>query len=137
MKTLLLVAIIAIPMTSFADVIRFHCKSADLVIHKFDASGIISEDDSNNVEGILTISTEKAGAAQSAQTFENVKVKGTVQHFKAGEFTVFAFDQVKLVTNEPYLKHLSLLLNFETKIASRVLSIDNFNYRSDCKILTE
>lgn len=134
----LLVLISLLPLASFAaDATRFHCQAPELAIHKFDASGIFTEDDNGMVEGIITINTEKAGAAQSAQTFENVKIQGTIQHFKAGDFTKEAFDQLSVVSNEPYLKYLSLLLNFETKIASRVMSIDNFSYRADCKIVTE
>ena len=136
MKRLLLAACIALPMSAFANVLSFQCVSSDLPgVHKFDASGTVSVDDLNKVEGVLTIHTQKAQSIQSVQTFEEVRVTGFIRHFKDGELTKKAFDQLVLTkTNEPYIKSLNLLLDFETKIASRASSIDNFSYRSNCKI---
>ncbi len=134
MKKVLFSLIIALPISSYCETISFKCKSVDVQgIHKFDAQGIISLDDSNLVEGIISVSTQKADAIESLQTFEDVKVSGFLRHFKAGEISTSAFDQLVLTTNAPYLKMLNLLLDFEDKISSRVISIDNFSYRSNCK----
>lgn len=134
MKKALLVLAVAMPMSVFANAISFRCKSADVLnVHKFDASGIVSVDDHNKVEGVINVVTEKAGATQSVQSFEEVRVVGYIRHFRAGEVTKEPFDQLVLKTNEPYLKTMNLLLDFEEKIASRISTIDNFSYRSNCK----
>jgi hypothetical protein len=136
MKKLLIVASIVLPMSAFANVVKFSCKSLDIPgVNRFDGSGIVTVDDNNNVEGLITLSTQKAQANQSQQTFDAVRVEGIIRHYSAGEYTKEAFDHLILKTNEPYLKNINLLLNFETKIASKILSIDNFSYRADCKIV--
>ncbi|NOT80574.1 MAG: hypothetical protein HOP07_16425 [Bacteriovoracaceae bacterium] len=136
MKSLLSLFLIVFSVGSFANTISFQCKSVDNPgFHKFDAHGVISIDDLNNVEGIAIVSTQKADAIESLQTFEDVKVKGYIRHFRAGEVTREAFDQVVLSTNTPYLKTLNLLIDFEDKSSSRIISIDNFSYRSNCKTI--
>lgn len=135
MKKFLLAASLILPMSVFAETVSFKCVSVDLPgVHKFDASGTINVDDSNNVEGIISISLQKAQSIESMQSFDEVKVEGQIHHYKAGEFEVNAFEQLVLKSNEAYLKSLNLLLNSRSKFASRVLSIDNFSYRSNCKI---
>lgn len=134
MKKMLLAAFFVVPTMLQASVISFQCTSTDFPgIHKFDAHGVVTVDDNDNVEGVATVVTQKAESTQSVQTFEEVRVYGYIRHFRAGEVSKEAFDQVVLKTNEAYLKSLNLLLDFEEKISSRVLSIDNFSYRSNCK----
>lgn len=133
----LLAVLFVLPSIVQASVISFQCVSSDLPgIHKFDAHGVITIDDFNHVEGVATVVTQKAQSTQSVQTFEEVRVYGYIRHFKAGEVSKESFDQLVLKTNETYLKSLNLLLDFEEKISSRVLSIDNFSYRSNCKTVT-
>lgn len=139
MKNLLIAASLILPMSFtgslFGAEVKFSCTSVDYPgVHTFHGAGIVTIDDKNNVEGIITVNTQKAGAVQSQQSFDEVRVVGTIKRYAAGEFTKDAFDQLLLTTDEAYLKYLNLLLNFESKIASRVLSIDNFSYRADCKL---
>lgn len=123
------------PAIVFGNVLSFQCHSVDQPgVHIFDASGVITVDETNKVEGIAFVSVQKAQTIQSLQTFSDVRVTGYLRHFEAGEVTTNSFDQVVLKTNEPYLKTMNLLLGFDEKIASRILSIDNFSYRSNCKI---
>lgn len=123
------------PAVLFGSVITFQCHSVDLPgVHIFDASGAITIDETNKVEGVAFVSVQKAQSIQSLQTFSDVRVTGYLRHFEAGEVTNNPFDQLVLKTNEPYLKTMNLLLGFDEKIASRILSIDNFSYRSNCKI---
>ncbi len=125
-----------ISYSSVASVITFKCVSVEAAgVHKFDARGAVTVDDFNNVEGVMTVITQKAQAEQSAQTFEEVRVSGHLRHFNAGEITTEEFEQLILKAENDYIKSLNLLLNFEPKIASRVLTIDNFSYRSNCKIV--
>lgn len=136
MKNLVLTLALVLPLSAFAETISFQCTSVVYPgVHKFDAHGVVTVDDANNVEGVATIITEKAGAAHSTQTFDDTHVTGYIRHFKAGEVTTLAFDQLVLKTDTAYLKTLNLLLDIDEKIASRVLSIDNFGYRSNCKII--
>ncbi len=134
MKNLLLALCLILPVSAFAETIGFQCTSIAFPgVHKFEAQGVVTVDDNNNVEGVATIVTEKAGAVHSTQTFDDTRVTGYIRHFKAGEVTVNAFDQLVLKTDTAYLRRLNLLLDIDEKIASRVLSIDNFSYRSNCK----
>lgn len=135
MLKLVMAVSLIFPMTVFANVISFQCHSVDLPgVHMFDATGVVTVDSSDKVEGVAFVSVQKAQSIQSVQTFSEVRVNGYIRHFAAGEVTSKAFDQLVLKTNEPYLKTLNLLLGFDEKIASRILSIDNFSYRSNCKI---
>jgi hypothetical protein len=137
MKKLFLTLVLLLPFSAFAEAISFQCISIDFEsVHKFDSHGIIIVDSKNNVEGIANIITQKAGAANSTQTFDEVHVTGYIRHFKAGEVSKNAFAQLVLKTDASYLKKLNLLLDFDKQIASRVFSIDNFAYRSNCKITT-
>ena len=135
MKKFLIAAAMILPMAGFASTLSFKCYSVDAPgVHKFDAHGIISVDDLNHAEGIISINTEKAQSAQSVQIFEEVRIKGFIRHFEAGQIVKESFDQLVVKTNEPYLKSLNLLLGFPDKMASKVNSIDNFIFRSNCKI---
>ena len=135
MKKFLIAAAMILPMASFATTISFKCVSVDIAgIHKFDAHGVVSVDDLNVAEGVIAIMTEKAQSAQSVQIFEEVRIKGFIRHFEAGQVVKDAFDQLVVTTNEPYLKSLNLLLGFPDKLASKVNSIDNFVFRSNCKV---
>lgn len=135
MKNILIAAVMILPMASFATTVSFKCQSVDIPgIHKFEAHGVVSVDDKNAVEGIVSINTEKAQSSQSVQTFEEVRIKGFIRHFEAGKVVKEAFDQLVVTTSEPYLKSLNLLLGFPDKLGSKVNSIDNFVYRSNCKI---
>lgn len=135
MKNFLIATVIVLPMTGFANTINFKCQSIDVQgIHKFDAQGIVHVDDVNNVEGVISINTEKAQSAQSVQTFEEVRVKGFIRHVEAGDVVATEFDQMVLTTSEPYLKSVNLLLGYPDRLASKVFSIDNFSFRSNCKI---
>ncbi len=110
MKNLVLTIALILPFSTFAETISFRCTSVEYEgAHKFDAHGIINVDDLNNVEGIANLITQKAGAIQSAQTFDDVHVTGYIRHFNAGELTKNAFDQVVLKTDADYLKTLNLL----------------------------
>ncbi len=134
MKTFLALLILALPLSSFATVITFQCKSAEVEgIHKFDAKGVVSVDEYNNVEGVISLQTQKAQAEGSIQIFEELKIQGTHQHFDAGTVSENSFDQLILFTNDTnYIKSLNLLLDFQANIASQIFSLDNFLFRSNC-----
>lgn len=135
MKKLLVACAMILPMASFATTISFKCQSVDVAgIHKFDAHGVVSVDDLNKIEGVISVNVQKAQSAQSVQIFEEVRIAGFIRHFEAGQVVKDAFDQLVVETNEPYLRTLNLLLGFPDKLASKVNSIDNFVYRSNCKI---
>lgn len=133
MKKLLAILILALPLGSFASIITFQCKSAEIEgVHKFDARGVVTIDENNQVEGSITLQLQKAQAPDSVQVFEEMKVTGTHQHFNHGDYVSNQFDQLTLFTNNPYVKSMSLLIDFNVEIASQVFSVDNFLYRSDC-----
>ena len=135
MKKIIFCLVLILPLAAFAGTMSFQCTSMDLeIFHKFDAHGVVSIDDAQNVEGVANVITQKAGAVESSQTFDDIHITGKIRHFKAGEFTRYAFDQLILETDSDYLKSLNLLLDVSEQVASHALSVDNFNYRSNCKI---
>ena len=134
MKQFLAILIFTLPMMSNAStLIAFGCKSTDIVgVHRFDAKGIVSIDDYNKVEGVLSIQSQKAQADDSVQIFEEVKVSGTRQHFDGGKLSTKSFDQLILFPKDNYIKLLNLLVDFEVSNSSQLFSVDNFVYRADC-----
>jgi len=136
MKTFLALLILVLPLSSFANVITFQCKSAEVEgVHKFDALGVVSIDEYNKVEGVISIQTQKAQAEGSLQIFEELKIQGTHQHFESGTVFANSFDQLTLFTNDThYIKSLNLLLDFKVNIASQIFSVDNFLFRSNCYV---
>ena len=136
MKKLIALMIVALPLGSYASVVSFQCKSVEIPsVHKFDANGVVTIDENNKVEGIISLQVQKAQATESVQVFEEMKVEGTHLHFEAGKLTAEAFDQLNLVTKESYIKTLSLLLDIKVNIASVAFSVDNFIYRSNCSVV--
>lgn len=136
MKKLLAVLILSLPLGSFASIITFQCKSAEVEgVHKFDAKGVVTVDEYNKAEGVISIQVQKAQAPDSVQVFEEIKINGTRAHFEAGDMFPNAFDQLTLFTNESYVKSLNLLLDFKVEVASQVFTVDNFLYRSNCFIV--
>lgn len=133
MKRLFALLLISLPMAINASIITFECKSSETAgVHKFDAKGIVSIDEYNKVEGVVSIQTQKAQAEGSIQIFEEIKVTGTLQHFEAGEIAMNDFDQLSLFTNETYVKHLNLMVDLKVASSSQIHSVDNFVYRSNC-----
>ena len=135
MKKLLAFILIVLPLGSFASILTFNCKSKEVPgIHKFDATGIISVDEYNKVEGVISLQVEKAQAPGSIQIFEEIKIEGSLVHFDAGKYTSNAFDQLTLTSKDSYIKTFNILLDFDVINASQVFSVDNFLFRSNCKI---
>jgi hypothetical protein len=123
----------------FAKVVSFKCTSTNAPdIHKFDANGVFSVDANNVVEGFANIKVQKAEVDQSIQTFDELKLKGYLRRFDAGDISKDDFIQLVLTSDNVYIKSLNLLLNLEEENnSSIVLSIDNFSFRSNCKIIDE
>lgn len=122
-------------VSAFARVMPFQCHSEDQPgIHRFDAHGIVTIDDNNKVQGLISLVTQKAQADQSIQTFDEIRVHGNLKNFSGGDMSTDDLVQLSLESDVPYIKSLDLLLNFEEKNASVAFSIDNFSYRSNCKI---
>lgn len=133
MKKLLVLILATLPFAINASIVAFECKSSEVTgVHKFDAKGIVSIDEYNKAEGVISIQIQKAQAPGSVQIFEEIKVSGTHQHFESGEFTSNPFDQFTFFTKESYIKNLNLLVDFKVENSSQVFSIDNFLYRSNC-----
>lgn len=133
MKKVLALALFSLPFVLQASIITFECKSSEVAgVHKFDARGIVSIDEYNVVDGVISLQIQKAQAEGSAQVFEEIKVNGTRQHFEPGHMSSNAFDQLTLTTKESYIKTLNLMVDLKVEIASQVFSVDNFLYRSNC-----
>jgi hypothetical protein len=135
MKNTLFSLLLLLPLSSFAEVISFKCVSQDLPgIHKFDAHGLVSVDDNKKVDGLVSLAVEKAQAEHSGQTFDEVRITGNLRSFTIGENAQVDYIQLALSTESGYIKSLNLLLNYNEESSSNVLSIDNFSFRSNCKI---
>ncbi|MFA6238515.1 MAG: hypothetical protein WC635_14370 [Bacteriovorax sp.] len=136
MKKLLALTLFSLSFALSASIITFECKSPEVAgVHKFDARGIVSVDEYNVVDGVVSLQVQKAQAEGSAQVFEEIKVNGTRQHFEAGQMSSNAFEQLTLTTKESYIKTLNLMIDFKVEISSQVSSVDNFLYRSNCYVV--
>jgi len=134
MKFFLTLTLFVLPLSCFSSVITFECHSKEVVgHHKFEARGIVTIDDYNKVDGIISLQVEKAQAPGSMQVFEELKVEGVHRHFAEGEITNYSFEQFNLTTNDKYIKSLNLLVDLKLENTSQVSSIDNFLYRSSCR----
>jgi hypothetical protein len=134
MKLFFTAFIFSLSLNAFAnDIFRIYCKSSDIPgFHKFEASGVVMVDDYNKVEGVFSIQTQKAESEGSVQVFEEVRVRGSRQHFLTGEFSNDPYDQFSLVPANNYIKYLNLLVDLKNESSSQVFSVDNFLYRSNC-----
>jgi hypothetical protein len=134
MKLFFTAFIFSLSLNAFAsDIFRINCKSSDIPgFHKFEASGVVMVDDYNKVEGVFSIQTQKAESEGSVQVFEEVRVRGSRQHFLTGEFSTDPYDQFSLVPANNYIKYLNLLVDLKNESSSQVFSVDNFLYRSNC-----
>ena len=134
MKSLFTAFIFSLSLGVMAnDIFKINCVSSDIPgFHKFIASGVVIVDDYNKVEGVFSIQTQKAEAEGSVQVFEEVRVRGSRQHFLAGEYTSGPYDQFSLVPTNNYIKYLNLLVDIKTESSSQVFSVDNFLFRSNC-----
>ena len=139
MKCFLFSLIALLPLSGFAKIVPFQCTSADVQgIHKFDARGVVNIDDNNNVQGLVTLITQKAQADQSIQAFDEVKVDGHLRMLSLAPDEISPkeeYIQLVLKADTPYIKSLEILLNVKGQNASTAMSIDNFTYRSNCKII--
>ncbi len=136
MKKLFVLMLLAFPLVCNASVVAFQCKSSEAAgIHKFEARGLVTIDENDSVEGVISIQTQKADTPASAQIFEEIKVNGNRVHFNAGTVASNSIDQLILNTNETYIKSMNLLLDLKVENASKVFSIDNFMYRSNCSVV--
>jgi hypothetical protein len=133
-KKLMTGILFLLSMNAFSEVILFKCTPRDIEgIHKFTAKGVVVTDELNNIEGLITLKTEKADATESVQVFEQIKVYGYLKHFNSGDVYSDGFDQLVLKAQDNYIKTINILLDIKTPIVSDVLSIDNFLYRADCQ----
>ena len=136
MKKLIAILVIVLPIGCFGSIITFQCKSTEVEgIHKFDAKGIVTVDEYDKVEGVISLQVQKAQATGSIQVFEELKIEGTHRHYNAGEITANSFEQFNLFTKDSYIKSFNLLVDLKAELASQVFSIDNFLYRSNCFVV--
>jgi hypothetical protein len=138
MKKVLIVGLLMITHSIFAETIKFECKSPMVEgVHKFEASGIITFDNYSNAEGLVNLKIEKANEEQSIQIFEELKVNGYIRHYDAGQLTKEAFDQIVLKVDHSYLKNVNLSLDVKLPLMSNAITVDNFMFRSDCYTLRD
>jgi hypothetical protein len=136
MKIFLIITLLTFQTLAYSEVINFACKSTPVPgVNEFSAKGFVLIEDSKHAEGVINIEVQKINETDSAQIFEQIKISGLVRHFKAGEVTKNAFDQLILTTDHAYLKSLNLLIDENSALSSEVLSTDNFLYRSNCETL--
>jgi hypothetical protein len=133
MKQIFTIAFFLLPLTSFASIINFTCKSTDVPgVHHFEGRGVVVVDEYNKVDGVISLQVEKAQAPGSVQIFEALKVEGSLSHYEPGQVRNLGFDQLILKSNDSYIKSLNLLLDLNAINASQIFTVDNFLYRSEC-----
>lgn len=104
----------------------------DQSVHRFQALGYVGVNKEGVAQGTISLQLIKGNEIRSVLQFNDVSALGTFEHFEDGENS--GFHILNLSTNIPYIRNISLMFK-NAPLASSVLSIDYFNYRSDCKII--
>lgn len=134
MKLISIVLLSLFSLSISAEIYQIECISKEIDgVHRFDAKGILVSDDFNAVEGMINIKTVKSNEPSSVLVFEQIRVTGFMKSFKQGDISKNDFQQFFLKAENGYLKSLNLIIGLDVPQVSKIVAIDNFNYRSDCQ----
>lgn len=115
------------------DFFSFSClMPEDQAVHRFLAMGYVGVSKDGDVLGSISIQMIKGNEIRSVIQFSDVSASGLLETFEETENSK-AFQVLTLSTSIPYIRSINIIFK-DSPLASNILSIDNFNYRSDCKI---
>ena len=106
----------------------------DQNVHRFQAIGFISVAKNGDVRGSISLQLIKGTEIRSIMQINESDVMGSFETFEPTETQPNGFQVLTLYVSNPYVRVINLIFK-EASLASSVLSIDNFSYRSDCKII--
>lgn len=116
------------------DFFSFSCVlPEDQSVHRFQAFGYVGVNKEGVAQGTISLQLIKGNEIRSVLQFNDVSALGTFEHFEDVD-GVKGFHVLSLSTNIPYIRGINLMFK-KAPLASSVLSIDYFNYRSDCKLI--
>lgn len=105
----------------------------DQSVHRFQAFGYLKVDKDGSTVGTISLQLIKGNEIRSVVQFNDVEAEGTLEVFEDSD-NLKKFHILNLSTSIPYIRKINLIFK-DSPLASSVLSIDYFNYRSDCKII--
>ncbi len=103
-------------------------------VHRFQAIGFVSVDPENQVKGVFSFQMIKGDEIRSVVQLNDLNVEGTFEKYEATDSQPDGFKILSLVVDHPYIKSVTLIFK-NSDLASQIISIDNFSYRSNCKLV--
>lgn len=151
MKKLFLLASLVFQMTAFAsdevkdyganetiDAVHFFSISCTLPkdesVHRFQAIGYVGVAQDGTASGNISLQLIKGNEIRSVLQFNDMDATGIFERFDPTDSQPNGFHVLTLSVATPYIRNISLIFK-DAPLASAVLSIDNFSYRSDCKFV--
>lgn len=151
MKKLFLLISLVFSMSSFAneevkdyganessDAIHFFSISCTLPkdesVHRFQAIGYIGVAKDGTTNGNISLQLIKGNEIRSVLQFNDLDVTGIFERFDPTDSQPNGFHVLTLSVATPYIKSIKFIFK-NAPLASSVLSIDNFSYRSDCQFI--
>lgn len=116
------------------DYFSFTCQlPEDESVHRFQALGYVGVNKDGVAQGSISLQLIKGSEIRSVLQFNDVSALGTFEYYEESD-AAKEFHVLSLSTSIPYIRNINLIFK-DVPLASSVLSIDYFNYRSDCKII--
>lgn len=116
------------------DFFSFSCiLPEDQSVHRFQAFGYVGINKDGNAQGTISLQLIKGNEIRSVLQFNDVAAEGVFELFEDFD-SQNSFHVLTLSTSIAYIRNINLIFK-KAPLASSVISIDNFNYRSDCKII--
>jgi hypothetical protein len=103
-------------------------------VHRFQSIGYISVDKDGVVKGVFSFQMIKGDEIRSVIQLNDLNAEGTLESYGPTDSQPEGFKILTLLVDHPYLKSVNLIFK-NSDLASQVTSIDNFSYRSNCKLI--
>ncbi len=133
LSSLLLVSVLSQSVFAYESFITVSCALPELEnVHRFQAFGVFKLEEDQKLSGTITLQLIKGSEVRSVMQFDQIAVTGRIESYDVSDLNSVAYQVITLATDIPYLQFIELSFK-EQPLASKVQSIDNFSYRSDCK----
>ena len=106
----------------------------DESVHRFQAIGYVGVAIDGTATGNISLQLIKGNEIRSVLQFNDIDATGIFERFDPTDSQPNGFHVLTLSVATPYIRNISLIFK-DAPLASAVLSIDNFSYRSDCKFV--
>ncbi len=106
----------------------------DEFVHRFQSIGYISVDKDGVVKGVFSFQMIKGDEIRSVIQLNDLNAEGTLESYGPTDSQPEGFKILNLIVDHPYVRSVNLIFK-NSDLASQVTSIDNFSYRSNCKLI--